>query len=224
MRFNFITLFPNIIECYFQDSILKRAIDRGLISIEFYNPREYSKNRYNKVDSPKIGGGAGMLMDIEPIESAILDIKSKEETKVIFLTPAGKPFRQIDAKRLAEEKSITFVAGRYEGFDERVIELYGDELFSIGDYILTGGELPSLTLADAISRNIEGVLGNKNSLIEESFENQLLEAPSFTKPKKYRELSVISEFSKGNHNKIASIKYWLSLYKKSILDQISIKK
>ncbi len=214
MEFNFITLFPNIINCYFSDSILKRAIDKELIKINFYNPRNYSYNKYNKVDNSKIGGGAGMLMSIEPIENAILEIKKKSSnSKIIFLTPVAKLFKQIDAKRLAKEKSITLVSGRYEGFDERLIELYADEVFSIGDFILTGGELGSLVIADAVSRNIPNVLGNSDSLIEESFEKLLLEAPSFTKPKKYKNLSVISEFLKGNHSKISSIKYNLALYK-----------
>ncbi|NPA27963.1 MAG: tRNA (guanosine(37)-N1)-methyltransferase TrmD [Epsilonproteobacteria bacterium] len=213
MEFNFITLFPSLIEGYFSDSILKRAIQKELIEINFYNPRDYTTNRYKKVDSPKVGGGAGMLMDIEPVERAILDNRLEQKSKIIFLTPVAKPFRQVDAKRLAKESSITFVCGRYEGFDERLIELYANEVFSIGDYILTGGELGALVMSDAISRNIEGVLGNRDSLVEESFENNLLEAPSFSKPKKHKEISIISEFSKGNHNKIASIKDWLSLYK-----------
>jgi tRNA (guanine37-N1)-methyltransferase len=213
MQFNFVTLFPNIIKGYFSDSILKRAIEQELINIEFYNPRDYTKNRHNKVDDAKIGGGAGMLMSIQPIEDTIKDIKSKGDTKVIFLTPVAKKFNQKDAKRLASCSSITFVCGRYEGFDERLIETLADEVFSIGDFILTGGELASMVVCDAVARNIPDVLGNSESLVEESFENSLLEAPAFTKPKKYKDLGVISEFLKGNHSKIASIKHWLSLYK-----------
>jgi tRNA (guanine37-N1)-methyltransferase len=213
MQFNFVTLFPNIIDGYFSDSILKRAKEEKLIEINYYNPREYTTNKHNKVDDAKIGGGAGMLMSVQPIEDALLDIKSKNDTKVIFLTPVAKRFNQKDAKRLAKESSITFVCGRYEGFDERLVESYADEVFSIGDFVLTGGELASLVMCDSIARNIPEVLGNSESLIEESFENMLLEAPAFTKPKKYKDLGVISEFLKGNHSKIASIKYWLSLYK-----------
>ncbi len=214
MEFNFVTLFPSLIEGYFSDSILKRAIENNLLTTRFYNPRDYSTNRYKKVDDTKIGGGAGMLMSIEPIEKALLEIKEKNlDTKIIFLTPVAKPFKQVDAKRLAKESSLTLVSGRYEGFDERLIEMYADEVFSIGDFILTGGELGSLVIADAVSRNIPGVLGNSDSLVEESFENLLLEAPAFTKPKKYKNLSVISEFLKGNHSKISSIKHDLSLCK-----------
>ncbi len=214
MRFNFVTLFPNIVKGYFTDSILGRAVEQNLINLHFYNPRDYSKNRHLKVDDAKVGGGAGMLMAIQPIADTIKDIKAKDsKSKIIFLTPVGKPFKQIDAKRLAKEESVTFVCGRYEGFDERLIEEYADELFSIGDYVLTGGELGAMIMCDAISRNVPNVLGNSDSLIEESFENSLLEAPSFTKPNFYEKKAVISEFLKGNHSKIASIKRCLALSK-----------
>ena len=139
--------------------------------------------------------------------------KSSPDIHIIAMTPAGKPFRQNDAVRLAKKKHVAFIAGRYEGIDERVIETYCDEVFSIGDYILTGGELPSLVMCDAITRNIDGVLGNSESLDEESFNQPLLEAPSFSKPADFRNRSVPSEFLKGNHCKIANLKLKLSLEK-----------
>jgi tRNA (guanine37-N1)-methyltransferase len=214
MNFNFVTLFPNIINGYFSDSILKRAIEDKLITTNYYNPRDYSTNRHNKVDDTLIGGGAGMLMSMQPLADTLEDIKSKDaNTKVIFLTPVAKKFNQKDAKRLAKESSITLICGRYEGFDERAIENYADEVYSIGDFILTGGELGALIMCDAIARNVPNVLGNSDSLSVESFENSLLEAPSFTKPNNYKENIVISEFLKGNHSKIASIKLKLSLFK-----------
>lgn len=214
MRFNFVSLFPNIIKGYFSDSILGRAVENSLIELNYYNPRDYSKNRHLKVDDTKVSGGAGMVMTIQPIADCIKDIKSQDSSsKIVFLTPVGKPFKQKDAKRLAKESSITFVCGRYEGFDERLIEEYADELFSIGDFILTGGELGAMVMCDAISRNIPKVLGNSDSLIEESFENELLEAPTFTKPNIYEKREVVSEFLKGNHSKIATIKLKLSLLK-----------
>ena len=126
------------------------------------------------------------------------------------MTPVAKPFRQNDAKRLATKTHIAFVSGRYEGIDERVVEEFGDEVFSIGDYILTGGELASLVICDAVSRNIDGVLGNSDSLSIESFETPLLEAPSFSKPKDYKQNSVPKEYLKGNHSKIRSLKLALS--------------
>jgi len=214
MNFNFVTLFPNIIEGYFSDSILKRAVDSNAIEVNYYNPRDYSTNRHNKVDDTLVGGGAGMLMAMQPLADTIDDIKAKDRnSKIVFLTPVAKKFNQNDAKRLAKESSVTFVCGRYEGFDERAIEIYADEVFSIGDFILTGGELPALVMCDSISRNLDRVLGNSDSLSEESFENSLLEAPNFTKPNIYRDNIVISEFLKGNHSKISSIKLRLSLFK-----------
>jgi tRNA (guanine37-N1)-methyltransferase len=214
MRFSFVTLFPSIIEGYFGDSILKRAIDNGKISIEFINPRDFSTNRHNKVDAPMVGGGAGMVISPQPISDAIESIKKiSPNAHTIFLTPVGKKFEQSDAKRLANREHIVFVSGRYEGIDERVIESMADELFSIGDFILTGGELASMVICDAISRNVDGVLGNSDSLVIESFEDSSLEAPSFTKPITYREKDVISEFLKGNHSKITALKSRLALCK-----------
>jgi len=211
MIYTFVTLFPSLIEGYFKDSILKRAIDKGVLDINYLNPRDYSKNKHFKVDDTAVGGGAGMVMNPQPLFDALDDLKSKDENvHIIFLTPVAKPFVQNDAKRLANKSHIAFVSGRYEGIDERVIEKYADEVFSIGDYILTGGELASLVLCDAVSRNIKGVLGNSESLEIESFETLLLEAPSFSKPKIYVDLSVPSEYLKGNHSKIRSLKLALS--------------
>lgn len=214
MKFTFVTLFPNLIEPYFYDSILKRAIESNFLSYEFFNPRDFTKNKHKKVDKQMIGGGAGMLMTAQPLFDCLDEIKRKNpEAYIIFPLAAAKPFKQNDAKRLAKKQNIVFVSGRYEGIDERVIEKYANEVFSIGEFILTGGELASLVMADAISRNVEGVLGNANSLVEESYENNLLEAPSFAKPEKFQNLSVVKEFLKGNHSKIATLKYDLAICK-----------
>lgn len=207
MKFNFITLFENLIKPYFDDSILKRALDKNIFEVNFINPRNFSKDKHKKVDDYMIGGGAGLLIGIQPLSDAILNIKNKNpNTHIIYLTPVGKKFTQKDAKRLSKKDNITFICGRYEGIDERVIEKYVNEVFCIGDFIMTGGELGSLCMCDAICRNINGVLGNANSLEVESFENSLLEAPSFTKPNIFKNLSVPSEFLKGNHGKIAALK------------------
>jgi len=214
LKFTFVTLFPNLVEPYFQDSILKRAIDSKFINYEFYNPRDYTNNKHLKVDKQMVGGGAGMLMTPQPLFDCLDKIKElNEEAYIIFPLAAAKPFNQNDAKRLAKKKNIVFVSGRYEGIDERVIEKYANEVFSIGEFVLTGGELPSLVMADAISRNVEGVLGNSDSLVMESYENNILEAPSFTKPENFRNLSVIKEFLKGNHSKIADLKNDLAICK-----------
>jgi len=207
MKFSFLTLFPNIIEGYFSDSILKHAITEGFILVDYTNPRDHTTNKHNKVDQPMIGGGAGMLMTPQPLFDSIKAIKnSSPNAYVIVATPVGKPFRQNDAKRLAKKSHIVFVSGRYEGMDERFIEEVADELFSVGDFILTGGELPSMVMSDAIARNVEGVLGNSDSLTVESFESSVLEAPSFSKPKIYNEITVPSELLKGNHGKISDLK------------------
>ena len=215
MRYTFVTLFANIIKGYFEDSILARAIRHGLIDIQYINPRDYSCNKHKKVDDTSFGGGAGMLMSPQPLYDALTSLQYNDKAYIIFLLPAGKPFVQNDAKRLANKEHIVFVSGRYEGIDERIIEEFADEVFSIGDYVLTGGELPSLVMCDAIARNIDGVLGNAESLTEESFEEHLLEGPSFTKPQKYKEKVVPSEFLKGNHSKIRSLKFALAKCKTS---------
>lgn len=207
MKFTFVTLFDNLIAPYFEDSILKKAIEKNLLSIEFVNPREFTTNKHNKVDDYQVGGGAGLLLATQPLYDTLEMIKKEDkDAYFVFPAPAGKPFKQIDAKRLALKKHIVFVSGRYEGIDERVVETYADEIFSIGDYVLTGGELASMVMSDSISRNIKGVLGNEDSLEEESFEKMLLEAPSFTKPAIYENKSVPSDFLKGNHAKISNLK------------------
>ena len=214
MRFTFVTLFSNLVKGYFQDSILKRAIDKEILSINYLNPRDFSNNKHSKVDDTAVGGGAGMVMNPQPLFDSLRELKNQDKNvHIIFLTPVAKQFKQNDAKRLSKKSHIAFVSGRYEGIDERVIEEFADEVFSIGDYVLTGGELPSLVMCDAISRNIDGVLGNSDSLSIESFETSLLEAPSFSKPKNYDNNSVPSEYLKGNHSKIRSLKLALSEYK-----------
>lgn len=211
MRFSYVTLFEGLIASYFEDSILKRAIAKELLSVEFFNPRDYTLNKHGKVDDYQASGGAGLVLFPQPLFDLLRSIQhASPEAYIIFPTPSGKLFTQNDAKRLAKKKHLVFVSGRYEGIDERVIETFADELFCIGDYVLTGGELPSLVMSDAISRNIKGVLGNEDSLSMESFESPLLEAPCFSKPPIYEDKSVPSEFLKGNHAKITSLKNKMS--------------
>ena len=230
MQFSFVTLFPDLIKGYFSQSILKRAIEDDKLEIDFYNPRDFTTDKHHRVDAPMIGGGAGMLMMPQPLMDTLATVKNNSpQAHIIFLTPVAKKFTQNDAKRLAKKTHIVFVSGRYEGLDERVIEAYADELFSIGDFILTGGELASMVVCDAISRNVDDVLGNCDSLSVESFEDNLLEAPSFTKPINYEGNEVVSEFLKGNHSKITDLKRGLALcktkyfrpdlYKKGIADE-----
>lgn len=208
MRFTYVTIFSNLIEGYFQDSILKRGIESGKFEIAYLNPRDFSASKHHKVDDTAAGGGAGMVMTPQPLFDTLNTLD--DEAHIIFVAPVGKPFNQNDAKRLARKSHVVFVSGRYEGIDERVVERFADEVFSIGDYVLTGGELPSLVMTDAIVRNIDGVLGNSESLEYESFESPLLEAPSFGKPPEYENMRVPSEYLKGNHSKIRALKSSLS--------------
>lgn len=210
MKFTFLTLFPNLITPYFDDSIMGRALRAKKFSIECVNPRDFSNDKHKKVDDYIAGGTAGLLMRAEPIMNALKSINSGH---IIALSPAGKKFNSNDAKRLSKKEHLIFICGRYEGIDERVNELVVNEIFSIGDFVLSGGELGALCLSDAIARQIKGVLGNESSLEIESFENNLLEAPSFTKPNVYENSSVISAYLKGNHATIRTLKFKMALCK-----------
>jgi len=203
MNYIFVTLFPDLIKPYFNDSILKKALEKKLINIYFYNPRDFTKDKHKKVDDTIYGGGAGMLLTPQPLFDCLAKIK-KDFTNpyFIFLTPAGKLYNQKDAIRLVKKETIVFVSGRYEGIDERVIEEFANEVIRIGNYILTGGELASLIMADSISRNLDGVLGNSESLETESFIEDLIEAPAFTKPKNFKNKKVPDTLASGNHQKI----------------------
>jgi tRNA (guanine37-N1)-methyltransferase len=208
VNINFITLFPEIIKPYFEVSIIGRAIKNEILNISTINPRDFTTDKHRRVDLPLIGGGAGMLMMSQPIVDSLKSINS--ESHIIAVSPVGKRFNQKDAVRLSQKNNITIISGRYEGFDERIIEHYVDEVFSIGDYILSGGELSSLVIADAIIRNINGVLGNNKSIIGESFENNLLEAPNFAQPVDFENSKAVSIYLGGHHQKINDYKKSLS--------------
>lgn len=214
MRFVFVTLFPHLMEGYFGDSILSRGIEAGAFEVEYRNPREMSADKWGRTDDTAAGGGAGMVMTPQPLFDTLRELKREYPgARVIFVTPAAPQFCQNDAVRLARCETVILVSGRYEGIDERVIETFADEVLSIGDYILTGGELASLVICDAVVRNLAGVLGNSESLDQESFNEPMLEAPSFGKPALYSGMDVPSVLLKGNHSKIALLKKELSLAK-----------
>jgi tRNA (guanine37-N1)-methyltransferase len=214
LKITFVSLFGDLIRPYFEESILKRAMQKGLFTIEFLNPRDYTTDKHRKTDDTVTGGGAGMVLAPQPLFDALGALRgASKEARIIFLTPSAKRFNVKDAKRLAAFEHIALVCGRYEGFDERSIERFADELFSIGDFVLTGGELPALSVADAVLRFVPGVLGSGESLAEESFEGDLLESPVWTKPAVFRGLKTPSALLNGNHKEAAKLRKTLAALK-----------
>lgn len=205
MRFHIMTLFPEIFNSYFGESIMKRAIEKGIIEVFVYNIRDFSANKHKKVDDYPFGGGAGMLMTPQPIYDTykyIVDTHNIENPRVIYLTPKGKTLKQGIVKGFSKEEDIILLCGHYEGIDQRIIDLIVTDEISIGDYVLTGGELPALILVDAIARLIPGVLNQNESFEDESFENDLLEYPHYTRPREFMGLNVPDVLLSGNHQKI----------------------
>ncbi len=205
MRFDILTLFPNLVLPYFEDSILKRAIESRAIEIHVHDIREWSKDKHKKVDDTPYGGGAGMLMTCQPLFDAIKAVKKLNKGPVIYMSPAGKRLKQITAEKLSKKKSVILLCGRYEGIDQRVIDSMVDEEISLGDFVLTGGELAACAIVDAISRLIPGVLGADESSEEESFGKALerkKEYPHYTKPAVYEGMKVPDVLISGDHEKI----------------------
>jgi tRNA (guanine37-N1)-methyltransferase len=203
LRFDIISIFPGMFASTFGDSIIKRAREEGLLDIHVHDLRDYSLNKHRKVDDSPFGGGVGMVMNVEPIVRAITAVKKEvPETRTILLSPGGRPFDQEKAWELSTLTSLTLICGRYEGIDERIRLHYVDEEISIGDYVLTGGELPAMVLVEAISRLLPGVLGDPESVVEESFHDDLLEYPQYTRPRDYEGLKVPEILVSGNPKKI----------------------
>ncbi len=204
MRFDVISIFPEIFRAYINESIIKRAIKKGLIDINIHNLRDYAKNRHKSVDDYPYGGGSGMVMKPEPFFEAVDAIcPDKEKRRVIMLSPSGVNFNQTKAMKLSrEKKQLILLCGRYEAIDERVASFLADEEISIGDYVLTGGELPALVIIDAVSRLIPGVLGDEHSVEEESFSWGILDYPHYTRPPAYRGYEVPEVLLSGNHKDI----------------------
>ncbi|MCR4581667.1 MAG: tRNA (guanosine(37)-N1)-methyltransferase TrmD [Bacilli bacterium] len=205
MKISILTLFPEMFDGFINTSIIKRAIENKKVEIELINFREYTNDPHGKVDDTPYGGGAGMVLSCQPIFDCVEKIKTKD-SKVILLTPSGKQYKQKMAYDLSNEKHLIIICGHYEGFDDR-IESLADYLISIGDYVLTGGEVPSMVLADSIIRLIPGVI-NERSHIEDSFnENYLLDYPTYTKPDDFRGMKVPEVLLSGNHQKINEWRY-----------------
>lgn len=212
MKFTVLTLFPEQVEAAFSHSIMKRAMEDGKIELRCINIRDYTKDSHGHVDDAPFGGGAGMLMQAEPIYEAFSELEKKDApTKVIYCSPRGRIFSQKIAEELAEERHIAFLCGHYEGVDQRALELLNAEELSLGDYVLSGGELACAIMMDAISRVREGVLNKKESYEEESFSNGLLEYPQYTRPREYKGLTVPDVLLSGDHKKIAAWRHEESL-------------
>jgi tRNA (guanine37-N1)-methyltransferase len=202
MKFEILTLFPALFDSPFSESIIGKAVDKKLFQIRIYNLRDWAEPPHWTVDDSPYGGGGGMVMKPEPIARAINDLKNKSpRSRTLLLSPQGTPFRQEEAESLAREDGLIFLCGRYEGFDERVRSMVDDE-YSIGDYVLTGGEFAAMVMVDVISRLVPGVLGNNQSAEQDSFSDGLLEYPQYTRPAEYRGMRVPEVLLSGNHGEI----------------------
>ena len=208
ITFDVLTIFPESVLSYVNSSIVKRAQEKGLVKINVHNLRDWSNDRHSAVDDTPYGGGPGMVMKVEPIFNALKDLK-KEDSKVFMTTPKGEKLVQNKLVELSDVENAHYIllCGHYEGFDQRIHDYLIDYEFSIGDYVLSGGELPALVLIDGITRLIPGVLGNEESLIAESFTNDVLDFPQYTKPAEFNGWRVPDVLLSGNHK---DIKEWRS--------------
>ena len=203
MRIDIISLFPELIEAFFQHSIIGRARAAGLLDLDVTNPRNFTYDRHHMVDDTIYGGGCGMLMKAAPLYAAVEAVRRQvPRRRIIFMGPAGKPFDQAKARELATYDQLILLCGHYEGVDYRVEEDLADETISVGDYILTGGELPVMTVTDAVARMIPGVLGAASGAADDSFYSSLLECPQYTKPAVFRGMAVPEVLRNGDHAKI----------------------
>lgn len=207
MIFDVLTLFPEIITSYCDVSIMKRAQDSGVFRVNAVNPRDYTLDKHKKVDDTPYGGGAGMVLAPQPYVDAYDSIKKLENSITVMLSPQGEPLSESLVLDLAKYDQIVMLCGHYEGFDERIREIIKPKEISIGDFVLTGGELPALCLIDAVSRKLNGTLGKIESAEEDSFSNGLLEYPQYTKPRDFRGYKVPEVLLNGNHKEINEFRY-----------------
>ena len=205
MRIDILSLFPKMFDGPFGESITKRAIDNGILDIEITNPRDFAFTKHRQVDDTPFGGGSGMLLKPEPFFRAVKYIKATTEftkRRVILLCPSGKTFDQHKAKELAEYEQLIIICGHYEGFDARITRELADEVISIGDFVLTGGELPAMMITDAVARMLPNVLGSEESAPTDSFYEDILEYPQYTRPREYKNIAVPEVLFSGDHAKI----------------------
>ncbi|PIQ96110.1 MAG: tRNA (guanosine(37)-N1)-methyltransferase TrmD [Nitrospinae bacterium CG11_big_fil_rev_8_21_14_0_20_56_8] len=202
IRFDVITIFPGMFESPMSETLLKRARDAGLLEVRTHNLRDYTLSKHKNVDDTPYGGGVGMVMNVEPIVRAIEAVKQdRPGARVVLMSPCGNRFDHAHARELARNENIVLVCGRYEGVDDRVRHFIDEEI-SIGDYILSGGELPAMVVIEAVSRFVPGVLGDHESLAEESFASHILEYPQYTRPREFRGYPVPEVLVSGDHKKI----------------------
>lgn len=218
MKINIITIFPDMFTAPFNHSIMKRAQEKKLLTIETVNPRDFAQDKHQMVDDYPFGGGAGMVLKPEPMFAAVESIKTSGKKRVLLMCPSGQPFTQEKAKELAQYDELIFLCGHYEGFDARITDNLVDEAISIGDYVLTGGEIPAMVVIDAVARMLNGVLGSGESAIGDSFYNGLLEYPQYTRPREFRGMSVPEILLSGDHAKIKKWRHNESL-KKTFLNR-----
>lgn len=202
MRFDILTLFPEMIESHLNYSILNRAENAGIIDVNTINPRDFTLDKHKKVDNPPFGGGAGMVLMPQPYVDAYESVEKLENSITVMLSPQGEPLNEKLVLDLAKYSQIIMLCGHYEGFDERIREIIKPKEISLGDFVLTGGELPALCVIDAVSRKLDGTLGKTESAKDDSFADGLLEYPQYTKPREYRGLKVPDVLLNGNHKEI----------------------
>ncbi len=203
MRIDIITVLPELLQSPFEVSILKRAIEKGIVEVHTHNLRDWATNAYNQIDDYQFGGGAGMVMMIEPIDKCISELKAERDyDEIIYMTPDGKTFNQHTANELSLKENIIILCGHYKGVDQRVRDQFITREISIGDFVLSGGELPAALVCDAIIRLIPGVLGNETSALTDSFQDNLLAPPVYTRPAEYKGWTVPEILTSGNTGKI----------------------
>jgi len=208
MRIDILTIFPDMLKSFFSDSIIKKAVDKGIVEIFMHNIRDYSKNKHKKVDDYQFGGGAGMVMTIQPIADLINKLKSEREyDEIIFLTPDGDTFNQKTANELSTFKNIILLCGHYKGIDQRIRDIFITREISIGDYVLTGGELAAAVITDSVVRLLPGAISDETSALSDSFQDGLLSYPVYTRPADYMGHKVPEILLSGNLKEIEKWRY-----------------
>lgn len=200
MKFTVLTLFPDILRAYFESSIMAKAVEKGIVAYDLVNIRDFARDKHHKCDDAPYGGGAGQLMMTEPLDLALESVKALRK-RVIYLTPGGIPFTQKKAEELSRENELICICGRYEGIDQRIIDCYVDDEISVGDFVMSSGEVAAEVMIDTVYRLVDGVI-SKESLVEESYSGGLLEYPQYTRPDVYRGMKVPEILLSGNHEQI----------------------